>query len=150
MNRTRSSNLRPITLLPLLVALGAGFATSAQAQSLVDLFNAAKGYDATYQSAKSQADATLAKGEQAKAVILPTVNLGAGASATNQSSSLASLNGNNYNTQSATLAASQPLYRPGNWVTYEQGKKQYEIAQSQLVAAEQDLIVRVSQAYFDG
>ena len=149
MNRTRTSKPRPIALLPLLVALGAGFATSAQAQSLVDLFNAAKGYDAIYQSAKSQAEATAAKGEQAKAGILPTVNLGAGASATNQSSSLASLNGNSYNTQSATLAASQPLYRPGNWVTYAQGKKQYEIAQSQLVAAEQDLIVRVSQAYFD-
>ena len=65
MNRSRQS--RPLSLLPLLVALGAGFAGAAQAQSLVDLFNAAKSYDATYQSAKSQAVATLAKGEQARA-----------------------------------------------------------------------------------
>jgi len=136
-------------LLPLLVALGAGLSGMAQAQSLVDLYTAAKGYDATYLSAKSQADANIAKGDQAKAGILPTVGLGAGASQVNQTSNLASLDGRNYNTQSAAISASQPLYRPGNWATYEQGKKQVEISQAQLQAAEQDLIVRVSQAYFD-
>jgi outer membrane protein len=136
-------------LLPLLVALGAGFAGAAQAQSLVDLFTAAKSYDATYQSAKSQAVATLAKGEQARAGVLPTVGLGAGANQTNQDSSLSSLNGRSYGSQSATVSASQPLYRPGNWASYEQGKKAADIAQLQLLAAEQDLIVRTSQAYFD-
>jgi outer membrane protein len=136
--------------MPLLVALGAGFSGVAQAQSLVDLFTAAKDYDASYQSAKSAALATLARGEQAKAGILPTVGLGAGISQTSLNSSLAAPNSNsNFNSQSATLSASQPLYRPGNWATYEQGKKQTEIAQLQLQAAEQDLIVRTSQAYFD-
>ena len=42
MNRIRQS--RSFSLLPLLVALGAGCAGVAQAQSLVELFNAAKGY----------------------------------------------------------------------------------------------------------
>jgi outer membrane protein len=149
-NRIRKPRpLNPLRLLPLLAVLGAGFAGAVQAQSLVDLFNAAKGYDASYQSAKSQALATVAKGDQARAGILPTVGLGAGASQTNQDSSLASLNGRSYNTQQAQLSASQPLYRPANWATFEQGKKSSAIAQSQLVAAEQDLIVRVSQAYFD-
>jgi outer membrane protein len=150
MNRTRtSSKLRHIALLPLLAAMGAGLAGAAQAQSLVELFTAAKDYDASYQSAKSQALATVAKGEQAKAGILPTVGLGAGANLSNQTSSLASLDGRSFNSQSATLSASQPLYRPGNWATYEQGKKSVDVARAQLVAAEQDLIVRVSQAYFD-
>jgi outer membrane protein len=153
MNRTRvtrnTRNTRRLSLLPLLVALGAGFAGMAQAQSLVELFGAAKGYDASYQSAKSQADATVAKGEQARAGVLPTVGLGAGVSQTSQDSSLASLSGKNYGAQSATLSASQPLYRPGNWASYEQGKKSVALAQYQLQAAEQDLIVRVSQAYFD-
>jgi outer membrane protein len=150
MNRTRTpSKLRTFALLPLLAALGAGLAGAVQAQSLVELFTAAKDYDASYQSAKSQALATVAKGEQARAGILPTVNLGAGANVSNQTSSLASLDGRSFNSQSATLSASQPLYRPGNWATYEQGKKSADVAQAQLVAAEQDLIVRVSQAYFD-
>jgi outer membrane protein len=59
------------------------------------------------------------------------------------------LAGRNYNSQSATVSVSQPIYRPANWATYEQGKKQIEVAQAQLTAAEQDLIVRLSQAYFD-
>ncbi len=146
---TRSSHPRRMSLLPLLVALGAGFAGLAQAQSLVELFNAAKSYDATYQSAKSQADATLARGEQARAGILPTVGLGAGVSQSSQDSSLSALNGKSYGSQSATLSASQPLYRPGNWATYAQGQKSIALAPYQLLAAEQDLIVRVSQAYFD-
>jgi outer membrane protein len=155
MNRTQTRTgpstrmLRHYALLPLMAAMGLGFAGHVRAQSLVELFNAAKDYDATYQSAKSQAIATVALGDQAKAGILPTVGLGAGASATNQTSSLASLNNTNYNTQSATLSASQPLYRPANTAAYEQGKKQTDLAQLQLLAAEQDLIVRVSQAYFD-
>ena len=115
----------------------------------MELFNAAKGYDASYQSAKSQAEATLAKGEQARAGVLPTVGLGAGVNQSSQDSSLSSLNGKSFGSQSATLSASHPLYRPGNWASYEQGKKSVEVAKFQLLAAEQDLIVRTSQAYFD-
>jgi len=137
------------SLLPLLVALGAGVAGVAQAQNLVELYSAAKDFDATYQSAKALAQANVAKGEQSRAGVLPSVNLGAGVTQTNQDSSLASLNGKSFNAQTAALTASQPLYRPSNWATYEQGKKQADIAQAQLLAAEQDLIVRVSQAYFD-
>jgi outer membrane protein len=47
------------------------------------------------------------------------------------------------------LAASQPLYRPANRLGFEQGQKSLVVAQAQLVSAEQDLIVRTSQAYFD-
>ena len=47
------------------------------------------------------------------------------------------------------LSASQPLYRPANLATYRQGQRQVEIAEAQLQSAGQDLILRVSQAYFD-
>ena len=59
--------MKTFRLLPLVVAIGAALALPAQAQSLVELYESARGYDATYQSAKSQYDATLAKAEQAKA-----------------------------------------------------------------------------------
>jgi outer membrane protein len=136
-----------LRLLPLLML--AGVASSVQAQSLVDLYTAARGYDATYQSAKSQADATLAKADQAQAAMLPTIGLSAGISQTNQDVQLPTARNYSYNSQSATLSASQPLYRPVNLASYEQGKKQAALAQAQLSQAEQDLIVRVSQAYFD-
>jgi outer membrane protein len=44
---------------------------------------------------------------------------------------------------------SQPLYRPGDKAEVAQSSLQMQVVQEQLVAAEQDLMVRVSQAYFD-
>ena len=135
-------------LLPLLVALSAALAAPVRAQSLVDLYDAARSFDASYQSAKSQYNATLAKAEQARASILPTVGLAMSSSFVGLDSSSKAIKPN-YNTQSATLSASQPLYRPANRISYEQSLKQFELAQAQLDVADQDLIVRVSQAYFD-
>lgn len=144
-----SSHTR-LRLLPLLIALGAGgLATATQAQSLADLYTAARGYDATYQAAKQQSDATLAKAAQAQALLLPTVGLSVNANQINQDTQAPITRNYDYDSQSATLAVSQPLYRPGNAASYEQGKKSVDLAQAQLAAAEQDLIVRVSQAYFD-
>lgn len=120
----------------------------AQAQSLVELYTSARAFDATYQSARLQYDANLARADQAKAGILPSAGLAAGVSRTNFDNSNPSVD-RSFSTQNATLQASQPLYRPANQATYEQGIKQVEQAKALLDAAEQDLIVRCSQAYFD-
>jgi outer membrane protein len=120
----------------------------AQAQSLVELYDAARSFDASYQSAKSLYEANLSKAEQAKAGLLPTVGLGMGVNRTNIDSDIDTFE-RSYGNQSATLSASQPLYRPANVATAAQGKKSAEVALAQLQAADQDLIVRVSQAYFD-
>jgi outer membrane protein len=120
----------------------------AQAQSLVELYDAARGYDASYQSAKSQYEASVSRAEQAKAGLLPSANLALGANRSNIGSDIASLE-KSFGSQSATVSASQPLYRPANVATAEQGKKSVEVAKAQLQAADQTLIVNVSQAYFD-
>ena len=135
-----------LRFLPLVLAIGWGF--GAQAQSLLDLYQSARGYDATYQSAKSQFDATLAKADQAKALLLPKATLGLSSSRTNLESA-ATATDRVYGTQTATLSGSQPLYRPADWAAYQQGIKGGEAAGAALKAAEQDLIVRLSQAYFD-
>ncbi len=135
-------------ILPLSLALGGVFASVAHAQSLGELYEAARGYDAAYQSARSQYDANLARAAQARAAILPSAGLSAGANRTQFENSAPSYT-THFGSQNATLSASQPLYRPANLASYEQGKKQIELAEAQLLAAEQDLIVRVSQAYFD-
>mgnify|MGYP000005142747 CR=1 FL=1 len=72
--------------LPLALALSAAFVLPAQAQSLVELYDAARNFDASYQSAKSLFDANLSKAEQAKAALLPTANLGMGLNRANASS----------------------------------------------------------------
>jgi len=140
--------MKTLRFTPLTLALTIAMALPAHAQSLMDLYQSAKGFDATYQSAKSQFQATLAKGEQARAGLLPTANLAMGANRTNIASDIATFE-KSYGSQSATLSASQPLYRPANAAAAEQGKKQADLAQAQLLVADQDLIIKVSQAYFD-
>ncbi len=148
---TRQANRSKLRLVPLMLALGASLSFSAQAQNLVDLYNAALGYDATYQSAKLQLDASVAKAEQARALLLPTVGITASTTYTNQETVAPAIAASNYSyrTDQGTLGVSQPLYRPANWASFEQGKRLIDVAQAQLTAAEQDLLVRVSQAYFD-
>ena len=143
--------MKTFRLLPLFIAVSAALALPVQAQSLVDLYESARGFDASYQSSKSLYDATLAKGAQAKAGILPTAGLAIGVSRSTQEAipDAGARSDRSYGTENATVSASQPLYRPGNWAGYKQGIKQVDLAQAQLAAADQDLIVRVSQAYFD-
>lgn len=139
------------SLMPLSLAMAAAllvFAPLAQAQSLLELYESARAFDANYQSARLQYDANLARAEQARAGILPAAGLSAGVTRTGFENTSPETS-RSFNTQSATLSATQPLYRPANWATYEQGKKQVELARAQLEAAEQDLIVRTAQAYFD-
>lgn len=138
-------NLRPISMW---LALASAFSMPTQAQSLVELYDAARGYDANYQSAKSQYEANLSKAEQAKAGLLPSANLALGANRSNIGSDVPSIE-RTFGSQSATLSASQPLYRPANVAAAEQGEKSIDIAKMQLQTADQDLIIRVSQAYFD-
>ena len=135
--------------LPLTLALMAAFAGTAQAQSLATLYEAAKNHDATFKSARSQYEATLARAEQAKALLRPTAGLGGNLSETDLDNQTTAAASRQFGTRALTISASQPLYRPANQASYEQGMKQVALAQAQLQVAEQELIVRLSQAYFD-
>jgi outer membrane protein len=138
-----------LRLLPLTLSLAAFLTGHAQAQSLVQLYEAAKGYDAAFKSAQAQYQANLAKAEQAKALLRPTAGLGATVSESDFNNLTSTNVDARYGTRTATLSASQPLFRPANMAGYQQGMKQVGLAQAQLKAAEQELIVRVSQAYFE-
>ena len=137
--------------LPLALAVTLALSLPASAQSLVDLYGAARSYDATYQAAKSQFESAQAKAAQARAGILPSAGLVMDANRTNLVShpELGPRSESTFGSNSASLSGTQPLYRPANWISLEQGQKNAELSQAQLLAAEQDLVVRVSQAYFD-
>ena len=148
----QASSLRAPILrrLPLAALLSLVFAGASQAQSLQDIYDMARGYDAAYQSAKAQYDANLAKADQGKAALLPTVGLSAGATRSAREVTPSNATSNySYTTQTAGVNASQPLYRPANLAAYRQSQKALESAEAALSQADQDLIVRVSQAYFD-
>lgn len=137
------------SLQPLVLAVASALLSmGAQAQNLAELYDSARAFDAAYQSAKLQYDANLAKAEQARAGILPTAGLSAGASLTGFHNSNP-VTDRSFSTQNATLTATQPLYRPANQAAYQQGLRQADLAKAQLDVAEQDLIVRTSQGYFD-
>jgi len=141
---------RTLTVLSLAISgILAALAPVAQAQSLVELYDSARAFDATYLSAKLQYDANLARAEQSRASILPTASLAGTATRTDFDNSISTTFSRAYNTQSATLSASHPLYRPSNRATYDQGQKQLTLARAQLDAAEQELVVRTTQTYFE-
>ena len=136
-------------LLPLSVALAAAAALPARAQNLVALYEAARAFDAGYQSAQYQFEATVAKSEQARAGTLYKIDLTAAASISTVDNTSAGSKQGGYDVQSATLSGSQPLYRPGNQIVFEQSKRQIDVEEQKLLSAEQDLIMKLSTAYFD-
>ena len=127
----------------------AGMACSAaQAQSLMDVVELASTYDAPWQAARANVDASISRGEQARAGLLPQVGLQAQSEYGKTSISRPSMSVTGPNHQ-VGISATQPLYRPANRIAYQQGQLGGDIARLQLEAASQDLLVRVSQAYFD-
>jgi outer membrane protein len=137
------------SLQPLVLAVASALLSmGAQAQSLYELYDSARAFDASYQSAKLQYDANLARAEQARAGILPTAGMAAGVSRTGFQNNNP-VTDRSFSTQNAALTASQPIYRPANLATYQQGLRQVDLAKAQLDVAEQDLILRTSQGYFD-
>lgn len=142
----------PFRLIPrpraVLAALALSAASAASAQDLQALYEAARGYDATYLSARAQSDSAQYAYEQVKALNRPSVTL-SGSSARFRTDQPADFGNSSGSNSDAQLSALQPLYNRTNSVTIDQSKRAYAAAQADLELAEQDLIVRVTQAYFD-
>ena len=140
----------PRQWLARILCAGSLAAHPAHAQSLLELYDAAAGFDASLQSARAQAEASTARAAQARAGLLPQLGVQAGANRNWMEANVASATSNQtYNVLNGSLVGSQPIFRPANRLAWDQGKVQAEIARQQLDASSQDLIVRLSQAYFD-
>ena len=145
--------------LPLAAACALLWSGTAQAQSLVEMYEAARGHDATFIGAKAQFEADLHKANQALGGILPNIALTSSATRTlfdmryDQVTATTPPPGfvpsRFYGTYSAAVTLTQPIYQPASWVVYKQGGHLLEQSAAKFQASEQDLLVRVSQAYFD-
>jgi outer membrane protein len=133
--------------LPLTLAALACLQQTSLAQSLGELHEAARRHDAIFLAARAQSESVLAKTGQV--TLWPTIN----ATATVSRSVVDPFPTTNvqrlFGTQSASVSATQPLYRPATFASYQQAQLFEQQARMQLTAAEQDLIIRLSQAYFD-
>jgi len=130
------------------------FAPAAEAANLMEIYHQAQDKDATIASALAAYKAGQEKLPQGRAQLLPTLNLSAGTTWNEMDIQYRGVSSfpdgpRNYNASGATLSLTQPLYRRQNWALYEQGKLQSAQAEMQYIAAQQDLILRVAQAYFD-
>jgi outer membrane protein len=138
---------RPQRLQPWLwAAVFSAMCGPAGAQNLVTLFDAARAYDATYLSAQALARSAPYKAQQANALMRPNAAATASASRVNTEVSSLSRSANN---SSAAIQARQPLFNRPNDATIDQAQKDLDVSRFDLQAAEQDLIIRVAQAYFD-
>jgi outer membrane protein len=133
---------------PLSLALALTLAPSAHAANLSSVFQDAQAYDAQYAAARAAYQAGQEKSVQGRAGLLPNVNLGGNVRYNDLDSSLPG-GDSQYSSNGYSLTAAQPLFRMQNWVQYQQSRQQVKIADMQFKLAEQDLILRVAQAYFD-
>jgi outer membrane protein len=123
-------------------------APAAHAANLSAIYELARANDAQYAIAVQTAAATREKLAQGRALLLPTVGISGNARENSDQSTLYT-GTRTYSSTNIALSASQPLYRPANMATYEQGEMQAKLADHQLMLAEQELLVRVSKAYFE-
>jgi len=121
----------------------------ARAEDLVELYNAARDFDATYLSVRAQAEAAEHAAAQSKALWLPNVSAAVTGVRTETKPAVLPDQRIGGNDVTSRLNARQALFNPGNSVTVSQANKHLEEARIALIAAEQDLIVRVAQTYFD-
>jgi len=140
--------------LPLTTAVMMAFASNAQAQSLVEMYEAARGYDAGFISAKAQFEANLARANQALGGILPNISASVSRTRTDSQRQFIGVDPTKtpaveLETKTTSASLVQPIYRPAAWAAYRQGGRQLQQAAAQYEAAEHDLLIRVSQAYFD-
>jgi outer membrane protein len=117
------------------------------AENLKEVYEAAKAYDATYLASRAAAESSRYKAAQADALVRPSVSLQAGLS--NAGTDTPLYGTRSTNTASLGLVATQPLFNRPNGFTIDKARKALDIAQADLASAEQDLAVRVTQAYFD-
>lgn len=123
------------------------------AADLMQVYRAAQQNDPSFAAAQATLEAGQEKVPQGRAGLLPSVNLSANTIWNENDFSFPSTPGLNgkphFNSNGYQLALSQPLFRWQNWVAYDQSKIQVAQAEANFAQARQDLILRVSQAYFD-
>ena len=149
MNTTKSAL---IALAMLGIQLPAG------ATDLVETFHAAQGQDSVFAAARGAQRAGQEKLTQGRSTLLPSVNFTANSTYNNNEVQYNQtglpptiLQGTSrFINNGAAITLVQPLYRQNNWQVYSESELQVAQSEAQFKSAEQDLILRVAQAYFDG
>jgi len=143
---------------------GAFFSPVAGAADLIQVYQQALANDAVYASARASELAGKERIPQGKSALYPSIGAsaaitrnmgdvvsGVGQVIQNEDGTNTVINGANTNntTKQYSISLTQPLFRWDRWQAYQQSKLQQAISEAQFAQAQQDLITRVAQAYFD-
>lgn len=139
-----------------ILAFNIALADSAPAESgLMAVYAAAQTHDPIWRGAKAAAAAQRERLPQARAGLLPSLT-GSANTADNDigthvddPTSVIGNSDRRYNSHGYNVTLTQPLFRPQNIAAYRASKREADLADIDLAAAEQDLRLRVTTAYFD-
>lgn len=137
-----------------LAAALAGCAFGAQAVGLLELYREAVLGDPVYAAAKADRDAAETLITQSRGQLLPQAGINWSRIKNDQSvavTSSAGIFGRDFGfySRNASLNLSLALFRPQQWAAYAQSKSQVLQAEANFRNAQQELIVRLAQAYFE-
>ena len=121
------------------------------AADLLDLYGLAQTSDPIFQSATHALEAARQKRPEAFSALLPALTANGAAGRTQgrtQYTDTPEIN-RSFNTSQWSLQLTQPLFRADKLSLYGEARASVEQAQAQYAAAQQDLILRLSRAYFD-
>lgn len=126
-----------------LLGLSTLTAQAATPAGLSDIYQMAINHDATLAQQRAQFEASKESVKSVRAGLLPNVSADASYFINNSD-----INAQDGDTRNLAIKLSQPLYNKSIWSRVEQAKYVTEEAKSSLQNAEQDLILRVANAYF--
>ena len=140
------------SILFALAALGIAF--SAGAADLLETYHAAQGQDPVFAAARAAQRAGQEKLAQGRSLLLPSVNLSANSTYSDttiqyRGASPFPSRSSRYNSHGYGVNLVQPLFRQQNWQAYSSAELQVAQTDAQFRNAEQELALRVAQAYFD-
>jgi len=115
---------------------------------LMEIYELALQSDPQISAAKFGRDAGLEKSEQGLSLLLPQISFSAGISYSKTKVDSLNIDQNSDN-RNFGLQLSQPLFNASSSTSYKQSKIVVDQAELEYRIAEQDLILRVAQAYFD-
>ncbi|MDZ7736133.1 MAG: TolC family outer membrane protein [Gammaproteobacteria bacterium] len=123
---------------------------AATAADLLDIYSMAETSDPSFQEARANFEATLETKPQARAQLLPQLNLSLHQESNTQDIKTTGPSSTvDFTSRGFNLDLRQPIFRAPAYLQYQQSDSIINQAEAELQAARQDLAIRVAEAYFD-
>ena len=129
------------------------YTTSSLSADLTSIYSLAERNDPNYQQVISKHRAALESRPQARSQLLPSLDITANTKRNNQDITSSSTFGSDgeidFNSHGYSLNLSQPLFHRDRFIALSQADSEIKESEAKLAKAQQDLIISVSETYFN-